>query len=280
MTRKQLIYDIKRLLTKAGITDDSRLSNEHLGFLIDQRRAKEIRDNFKRNNVIEPIWLQDYGIFELTPVNKAEDRSIAVCDCKFSKFVLPTVVSISDPLSNTPDIGTYSIRSVCGMYEFHYANIQKLSLMTEGSITQKFRHFTKVGNAIYLTPEVKFARAILILDNPLDGYVLDNSYITSGNIVSGTTYLVTSGNITYNGTKYYVSQTFVGTSTTTFTGSGKVQKNTQKRQMTNDDVYPMSLTMAEVIKLKILTQDFQIEHSQATESVNNSSDDQRQSPQG
>lgn len=275
-TRKEYIYDLRRLLTKAGITDESRLDPDHTGFLIDQRRAKEIRDTYKRNPVIEPIWLQDYGITEFTPVNKAEDKSVSAYSCKFSKAVLPSVVSITDPMSNTPDIGTFSIRSASGEYEFHYMNSQKMHLLHPDGIMSKFRYYTKIGNAIYLTPETKQARPILILDSPLDGYVLDNAYIPSGNLIVGTVYTVVSGNIIHNGTKYYKGANFTAAATT-FTESGKIQLFNQKRRMTNDDQYPMSHTMWEVVKLKILTQDFGVEQRVVSDITNDSTDQVKQS---
>jgi len=271
LTRQELIYDVKTILEPAGITDESRLDEDYIGFKIDQKRAKEIRDTFKRNPVIEPIWLQDIGIFDLATVNKAEDRSVSICNCKFSKAVIPPVVSITDNMSNAPDIGTYSVRSSCGTHEFYYQNISRLSLMHPDSKIGNMRYFAKVGNAIYLTPEVIKARAILILEKPLDGYVLDNAYQTV--IANGTTYYVASGNVTYNSVIYYKGSTFVGTSTTSFTGSGKVQYNNQKRAMTNEDNYPMSQTMSEVVLMKIFQQDYGIERQQVAD-LKNDADDQ------
>lgn len=276
MSRKELIWDVKIILEAGGITDESRLDEDYVGYKIDQKRSKEIRDTYKRNPVIEPIWLQDYGIFDLSLVNKAEDRAINICDCRFSKAVIPPVVSITDNLGNIPDIGTYSIRSSCGTHEFYYNNIAKLSLVHPDSILKNFRYYTKVGNAIYLTPEVNKARAILILDSPLDGFVLDNTYVPSGSIKAGTTYEVASGSINYNSVVLQKGNTFVGvTGVTTFAGNGKVFLQNQKRRMTDDDQYPMSHTMAEVVLMKIFTQDYKIESGQVADLVNNSKDDLR-----
>lgn len=273
MTRLELIYDAKIILEAGAITDESRVDEDYIGFKIDQKRSKEIRDTYKRNPGIEPIWLQDFGIFDLTPVSRAEDKTISICDCKFSKYVLPPVVSINDPMANIFDIGTYSVRSSCGMYEYHYMNVAKLSLLHEGSIQKLFKYYTKVGNALLLTPEAQKARAILILENPLDGYVLDNSYILSGSLVSGTVYEVSTGQITYNAVKYQKGQIFTATSTAIFTGLGKIQLNNQKRRMTNDDEYPMSSTMAEVVLMKIFTEDYGIE-AQKVADISNDSQDQ------
>ncbi len=271
-SKREYTYDLKRLLTKGGLSDETRLNNNHLGFLLDQRRAKEIRDSYKRNPVIEPIWIQDYGMIDLTPVNKAEDKSIISCDCKFSKGQIPSVVSLMDPISNTSDLGTYSIRSSCGKFVFNQMSADKLYLLHPDGIMSKLKYFTKIGNNIYLTPVVQKIRAFLILDSPLDGYVMDDLYITTGNLIVGTVYIVASGNIIHNSVKYGIGATFTAVNTV-FTGSGKVQYNNQKRRMTWDDQYPMSHTMAEVVKMKILTQDFGFEASVVEDLKNDSQDD-------
>src|SRR3990172_3674224 len=194
-TKREYIYDLKRLLTRGNLTDETRLVNNHLGFLLDQRRAKEIRDSYKRNPVIEPIWIQDYGMVDLTPVHKAEDLSILSCGCKFSKGEIPSVVSLMDPISNTSDLGTYSIRSSCGSFVFNQISSSQIHLLHPDGIMGKIKYFTKVGNNIYLTPIVQKIRAFLILDSPLDGYVMDDLYILSGNLVVGIVYIVASGNV-------------------------------------------------------------------------------------
>ena len=273
MTLREYVYDLKRLLSKGIPTDESRLNNGHLQFLINQRRSKEIRDSFKRNPVIEPIWIQDYGLTQFSTVSRAEDVSITSCPFKVSKALLPQIVSISDPLSNTSDLGMYAIRSACNKaYEFHQISNDKLFLLDKDSTMAKMKLYTKVGDCVYLMPEVKQARVMLILMNPLDGFVLANLFIPSGSLVVGTVYIVESGNVTHNGIKYFVGQTFTAINTL-FTGLGKVQYALQKRPMTIDDPYPMSSTMWEVVKMKILTQDFAIEEKQIADLTGDLTDD-------
>lgn len=271
-TRKEHIYDLKRLLTKGGITDESRLNNNHLGFLLDQRRAKEIRDSFKRNPVIEPIWVQDYGVFELTPVNRSEDSSITGCTCKLSKAIIPSIISIVDPISNTSDLGTYMVRSTCGRYKYEQISVDKLHLIHPDSIMSKMSFYARVGNALYVTPEAKKLRGLFIQDSPLEGYIIDNTWVLSGNLVVGTSYTVSAGKVTHNSIIYQLGQSFTAVAKT-YTGTGKIQHTNLKRRMTNDDTYPMSHTMAEVVKMKILTQDFGFEERVVEDMKNDSQDD-------
>jgi len=106
------------ILEACKITDDSRLNENYIGFKIDQKRAKEIRDTYKRNPVIEPIWLQDLGVCKTTPVNKIEDRAISICNCSFSKIVLPPIVSIVDNMSNQGNLGVHRLSSSDGSKEY------------------------------------------------------------------------------------------------------------------------------------------------------------------
>lgn len=273
-TRKEWIYAVKEILSGLNITDESRLDDDVIGFFIDTKRASQIRETFKRNPVIEPVWLQDYGVFQLTKVNKAEDRTISFCTCETAKATLPPVVSLTDNMSNLSNLGRFSIRSVCNTYEFNYINTQKLSLVTDESTYGLFKYFTEIGNSVYLLPNVEKARGIFIFAHPLDAFVLDNTYKLSGELVTGTSYEVASGSVTHNSTIYSKGSTFTAASST-FTGSGKVWLSTQKRATTNDDEYPMSADMGEKVVVRVLTEDFGIEQRIIDDFKNNSKDDQK-----
>lgn len=274
-TRIQNIYDIKTILEGSGITDESRLDEDYVGYKLDQKRAKEIRDTYMRNRVIEPIWIQDMGICKTTNVNKAQDQSVSICKCSFSKVILPPVVSLHDEISGRSDLGYYRMASSCGSFEFHQSTMAKLALLNSDSMYSLFKYFLRVGNGIYLTPIVQNIRPFLILENPLDGYVFDNTDKLSGDLVSGESYTIHSGSIIYNSVRYQEGQSFTANSTSTFTGLGKVYLTTQKRRMTNDDEYPMSSTMAEIVIKKICTEDYAIEAQHITDLKNDSQDANR-----
>ena len=72
----------------------------------------------------------------------------------------------------------------------------------------------------------------MVLENPLNGYIIQTENIPSGSLITGNTYIVTSGIIGYGGSVYAVGQTFVCTNANglTFTGTGTVKYNLQKRK--------------------------------------------------
>ncbi len=268
MTRRELIYDVRTILEGGKITDDSMHDDDYIGFKIDQKRAKEIRDTFARNPAIEPVWLQDLGITDLALVNKADDRTVSICECKFSKVTLPPVVMLHDAGSNHIDVGT-TIRSACGEFQFYYMPLSHMAMLTDQSVLYGFKYFTKVFNSYYLTTATNKCRPVVILERPLDGFVNDNSFVVSGNLIPGTTYEVMAGNITYNSVKYFKGSTFLATSVVTFSGPGKVSYQNQKRRMTNDDEYPMSSTMANMVLMKLFTEDYGIQQKEVQDIKNN-----------
>lgn len=278
MTRSEIIYDIIMILTKAGYTDDSRLDPDYIGYKIDEKRAKEIRDSYNRNQLIDPIWLQDYGVFGVTEVNFADDKTFEHLDCKIGKASLPPVVSIYNALSSAQNLGVYSIRSLTGKEEFlfeqHSRLMEILNDLPAKHVLRKFSYYAKLHNAIYPisksgnVPEK--LRAILILERPLDGYVITSENVTT--LTVGTAYEVISGQIVSNSVTYTIGDTFTA-AVDTFTGSGVVQYQNQKRAMTNDDPYPFSSAQMESVLLKLLTQEYGIEATRIAEIRNNSQDE-------
>ena len=82
MTKQELIYDIITIATKANYTDDTKLSERWVGYKVDEKRAIEIRESYKRNFAIDPSTIQDFGISDMTEINYADDKSFNYLDCK------------------------------------------------------------------------------------------------------------------------------------------------------------------------------------------------------
>jgi hypothetical protein len=103
----------------------------------------------------------------------------------------------------------------------------------------------------------------------LDGYINDTTNKLSGELVVGESYIVMDKQIIHDGVAYVKDKVFVATATT-FTGKGSIQLDNQKRRMTDEDEYPMSSTMAEIIIIKILTEELKIQASAIADIRNNS----------
>lgn len=278
MTREEIIFDIIMILTKAGFTDDSRLEPDYIGYKIDEKRAKEIRDSYNRNSLIDPMWLQDYGVFDLTEVNYADDKTFTFLDCKLAKGTLPAVISFQNSLSSKNNLGVHSIRSLSSREEYFFEQHSRLMEMLTDLPTsdpmRKFSYYTKIQNAIYAIAKDGKApqklRAILILERPMEGYVITSENVTELEV--GVQYEVVSGMIVHNSVNYVIGSVFTAVNET-FTGAGNVQYKNQKRAMRISDPYPFSSSQMEVVIMKLLTQEYGIEASRISEIRNNSQDD-------
>jgi hypothetical protein len=274
MTKQELIYDIITIATKANYTDDTKLSERWVGYKVDEKRAIEIRESYKRNFAIDPSTIQDFGISDMTEINYADDKSFNYLDCKISKLTLPPTVNIINNLSSANNLGIYSIRSVDGRQEFYYmphSKLMELYRLSEEHPNRKFKYFTQIGNAIYIPNGPEKIHPFLILERPLDGFVNQSENILTGNLIVGQSYIVMDKQVIHNGLGYIKDNVFVATSKV-FTGSGDVQLVNQKRSMTVWDEYPMSSTMAEVITMKILTQELKLTMAAITDARNDSVD--------
>lgn len=274
MIKREIIYDIITILTKAGYTDDSNLNEDWVGYKVDEKRAKEIRDSYNRTPLIDPMWIQDYGICDVTKINTADDKTFNGFACEIGKLTLPPVVSFGNSMAASNNLGIYSMRGVSGQDEIYFEHLGKLmeiDKLSDGNILKNYKRYAKIHNACYFLPYLEKVHPYLILERPLDGYVISSENIISGNLVIGTSYTVMTYQIIHNGIAYNSGNTFVAVNTL-FTGSGTVQLLNQKRRMTDEDEYPMSSTMAEIVITKILLQDYKIEASQIADIKNDSAD--------
>lgn len=278
MSREEIIFDIIMILTKAGFTDDSRLEPDYIGYKIDEKRAKEIRDSYNRNSLIDPMWLQDYGVFDLTDVNYADDKTFTFLDCKLAKATFPAVISFQNSLASANNLGIYSIRSISGREEYFFKQHSKLmEMLTDlpaSDPLMKFSYYTKIHNGVYAKskdgkPPEKL-RAILIQERPMEGYVITSENVTELEV--GVQYEVVSDMIVHNSVNYVTGSVFTAVNET-FTGTGNVQYKNQKRAMRVSDPYPFSSSQMEVVIMKLLTQEYGIEASKISEIRNNSQDE-------
>jgi hypothetical protein len=283
MTKQEIIYDILTIATKSSYTDDSLLSERYIGYKVDEKRAKEIHDSYKRNFLIDPKWVQDFGFTKTTEINIADSNeldptaniSLLQLDCKLKKVTLPPVVYITNPMSSANNLGVYNIRSLDSQQEFYfkpYTELMNIYKLSSNHPARKFRYYTQLGNSIYIPDGPEYIHPFLILERPLDGFIINSETPKQDELIIGQTYFVKSGMITHNSINYMQGQYFVAANIN-YTGLGIITLANQKRQITEWDEYPMSSTMAETVIIKILTMELKIEQSEIAQIRNNSQDE-------
>lgn len=268
LTKKAIVDDILNLVEKFSRSDDSRKDETWLSWKIDHVRSQMIVASYSKNRIIDRSWLTDMGVQDFHSTNFADDPTVGYCCSDISKLTIPSVISLKD------DLGVFSLLSACGTKEYTRYPLQSWKIIPKSHIRSKFNYYDRINTALYVNKEVEKLRPILILEFPEDGYIVDSTPITSGNIASGTSYTV-KGTIIYAGTAYKNNETFTGGATTTFSGNGKVYLTSVLTELSETKAYPVSADMARDIVLEICTKEFRIEQAQISDVKNNSVDDEQ-----
>lgn len=278
-TKKRHIDDLFILLTKFGRTDDSRIDPTWLSYKFDQVRQQMIIKSFQEDGVVDRSWLSDLNIQALHEVNYADNPDVSFCCGEISKLFIPNVVSLRSRKDANIDLGLFSVMSACGTTEYTLFPMTIWKRIPKEHVRSKFHYYDRINTSMYVNKEVDNLLIRAVLEFPEDGYLINSTPITSGNLVSGTVYVVKDKQIVYNGVVYAPNATFTANSTTTFSGNGMVYLESQLQAIIDTEPYPCSGDMARMIILEILTKEFQIEERQLTDVQNDSIDDTKKAKQ-
>ena len=247
------------------LSNDTRLHPKHVDFLINKYRSRGIREEYGRNQFIDPAWLQDMGVINVTPVNSGDDPLIPYTSKTLGKFSLPEIVSL--PM----DKGIYRVAYPSNLKPYYYTEMNMFFGLVPGSTTSKFDYYFRVGVANYISPCAELVRPIVILENPLDGYVLQTEFVGQDALVIGESFTVYGTQIVHNTVSYNPGDVFTATATT-FSGNGKVMFTELKRRMTDRDPYPIGMTLLPYITMGIFTQEFRVEKEQVADVIDDAQD--------
>jgi len=276
ITRKKIVDSILILAERFSRTDESRIDETYLADLVEKVRVSEILKEYNTTLVIDQNWLVDFGLYELTKVNFADDAIVTWCSCDIMKTEIPSVINLTQLGDGNMDLGL-KVLSACGKTSYTAYPLEMWREIPSEHIRSKFGYYQRFGNIIYVNKLVKNLRFFGIPEST-DGLIIKKTLpVISGSIKSGYVYMVkgTTGTVTYNGIIYMPNQTFTGTSTATFTASGNSQVfyNDYQVEMTENDPYPVSAHLARQIIISILTTELQIEKQQDIDKLNDSVDD-------
>ncbi len=272
ITKKNIVDDIKNLLSKFGVTDENRLNNQWLSAKIDQVRAQLIYELYGKTEVLDQNWLTDLNLVVFHKVNLSDDVFVSYCGCPVSKTYIPQVIQLPTKSPNQ-DLGIQMIMSTCGKTSYYNRPLSQWKMIPSDHTYNLFPFYYRVNTALYVNRHVNQLRIVALLATPEDGYYILSDPIVSGSIISGTNYIVKFGQVVYDSVVYNAEDTFTGTSTTTFSGAGSVYLENQTAVYRDTYPYPVSADMARQIVIEICTKEFQIEKGQLTDVRNDSKDD-------
>lgn len=284
MTFKEYIYHIQLALNKSSIKDDNRVDNRQIASLINIYRARDIRDTYKRDLHLDPSWVQNMGICETVKVNASDDPLVNCGKVKLGKVRIPNIVSLPDDAGlvevkdckNEKDVRMLSIDRFNSMVSSVEAT-SKVNLCGLGASVNKNGQFaTRVGNNVYTYPLMKEVSLNLVLEDPRDGYLMNDALVKNDCIKYDVEYEVVRGTARYGGESYTPKQTFKGVQgITSYEGNAEVYIAGRKRKLTEEDEYPMPATHATQVLMRILTEYFRIEAASVADTINDAKDEFR-----
>lgn len=259
--------DIMLILQKSKLSVDSRLYKKHIEFLIHKYRAAYAYKDFLKTGEIDDDFLQDLGVLVLSPVNSGDDPLVPFTSLQLGKLTLPPTVALPE------NKGVYRIANASKLTEYYPIKMPRFFELVPGSVLANFDYYFVVNNQLFVKYCRDLINPVLVLLNPMDGFIMNSEYISSGNLIVGQSYTVYNAQVIYNGTPYLPGNTFIVVNgVLIFTGIGQVKLTNMKRAMTLDDPYPIPSHLGAVIAMDILTKEFQIEPQEIGNMKNESQD--------
>lgn len=253
------------ILSKSKITKGSRFEDLHLLYNVNKYRAKAIVEMYRSTGLINPSWVQDFGVVNFTKVKSVDDPAITNADCLYGKYTVPSIVGLEG------DKGVYRVASADKTKKYYPLSFDRFMSLQKDTTRANWNYFTRVGNAIYVHPYIPQGNMQLIIDDPFQGFSINTENVVSGELTIGDSFTVISGSVTHNSIKYISGQSFTAVSAT-FTGSGIVQYTNKKRAMRLTDQYPMDHSLTEFVVMNLLTKEFAIEAKEVADIRNDSQD--------
>lgn len=273
-TKKASIDFLQLILQRFVPADDNRVSDRFLSRAYDNVRAVLIVEKYRLTETIDFAWRSQPFYLDFYKIESTDDPNMAFCNCQMMKTEIPPLISLTNYNASNQDISCI-LYSACGKYEYFPNSLELINKIPKENTLSLFKYYCRYNTTLYAMGSATKLRLSPILLYPEDGYLINSAPVLSGAIVSGTDYIVKFGSIFYNSVTYYANDTFTGTATATFTGTGKVYLEDQISAFEETTDYPVGGDMDREIILEILTKEFQIEESQISELKNDNRDDQR-----
>lgn len=270
MTEEEIVYDIMMEASGFKLSDDARFDEyDYVRYLVKEKRARVIREAYRRNATMYSEVVQDLFDLSVNKVNQAEDVNLSL-DVEVGKVTIPSVIGFHNDTEEF-STGIRRVSSINKKERYFQTSLNKFQdiLSLGGSRLSLHKYFFKVGNTVYIYPYTETINILSVLEDPIEGFVKDSEYKTT--LVAGTVYKVVEGSITHNNIVYQEGETFTAV-ITSVSGSGKVVLLNPKRSMTRTDDYPLSLAMVKQIKAEIYQNEFRVQQLNPPDARNDSTD--------
>jgi len=269
MTEEEIVYDLMMEAEGFRLGDDSRWDEyDYVAYMLREKRAKTLRDHWRRNQSIPAEAVQNLYVHQLTKINSGDNSDLNL-EIEFGKLTLPEIVSFHQDSEEFSE-GIRRLSEKGGRGRIYQTSKNKFFDLEDidSDRLDLYKYFFKEENEYYFFPFVEQVLVSLVLANPLDGFIKDTENKTV--LVVGTDYKVSSGTIVHNSINYQAGDVFTAANTV-FSGNGKVVLLISVRKMLKTDPYPLSESMMDHIKTDFIQKEFNIQKLQS-DSRNDSAD--------
>tara|TARA_R110000803_G_scaffold36811_11_gene79179 strand:+ start:3950 stop:4825 length:876 start_codon:yes stop_codon:yes gene_type:complete len=263
MTFQNAVDEIREFNAGYNLVEESVLTKGLTAHIINQKRARVINEQYNRHGQINWQWVQDMGVYDTTRVDFTNDLDSADVlasgsKCEVARLEIPNVVAIESDRHRIQDLGIVMIKGTVGQRYDRTTRDKFLTWMNTGDPRSRDSVYWREGNAIFIYPWKAQVNAQLILEDPREGFIIQNGNVKPAGLVPGVTYEVHSGYIDYlvgvTLTRYQKGTTFVATTTggVSWVGLGEVRMQDRKRTYRMSDNYPIDGSIWHHIKEMII----------------------------
>jgi hypothetical protein len=264
---RTIVSELELALGRNTISDKPSVPWLKLIEQIKNKRASEIERQFRKGNTVYPQWCSSLGLVLMESIANHYDPSYShlTNGRPVGKYPLPAIISlINNPILG--DHGVTLISSADGRCIYNYCPIDQFEDRIK--LGDYYLHgegiYTLSGSDLLVYPYKTLINIKLVLFDPMEGYIIDTRFKSSGELIiaddynEALEYEVYSGQIVHDGITYNTGETFTAVETT-FTGGGKVRLKNLKRKLNEDDLYPVSPELKDVIIKRIIGEDYGLE---------------------
>ena len=271
MKLEYIIYDIKELLL--ALKDDTRVKDSYLIHKIINYDCL-----LKEQMVLQgiPIPEQCFSRLpkrEVHEVTTGDHPDITVSSIKLGKVDYPKLINVPD-LDKALRVTSSSRQAQ--LYRTTFPYLMHL-IRSNDSRLQLFHYYVPYGTGLYIYRFLPELDIMALLEDPTDAYQVYSELFSVDQLQVGIEYVVLTGAVTEMigtvPTVYKKFDSFICQADYTYSGDGKVQKESAIHQITLQDDYPITRAMAQQIVIQILTRDYQIEKQAIPDIYNDAMDD-------
>lgn len=269
MKVEEIIYDIKHLLN--ALTDDTRVSDAHLLFKINNYRDFFLREELRFDKTLNNSYYQKLPEINVFHTNSGDLPDVN-STIKFGKITLPDMMIPED--REEPFLNLYMTARHRRIYYITRDVLMEMIFAMDSRLDYTNYYLYEGGNNAYIYPYHKTVSGNAVLTNPLDAKQFYTTDVHLSDLENGVEYIVTSGYIKEmpSATLYKIGGTFTANLNYTYSGDGKVYRTSKVIENTMQGEYPVTGSMAEKIVLEIITKDFQIEKRNVMDIFNDAVD--------